>query len=119
MVIVTPPAQAKPKKDNPLYEMMNYSEQQIKDTRQKLEKRSDLFSEESLENLKVGTSNRLKQNEKDSSEEIVELEGTAPVSPKKRQIATDIHSSTPVSEEDLSIEDVSAQKQIEKPKEGK
>jgi len=45
---------AKSKDSNPLSEMMNYSEQQIKDTRQKLEKRSDLFGEERLEALKVG-----------------------------------------------------------------
>lgn len=42
------------KSQNPLAEMMNYSEQQIKDTRQKLEKRSDLFGEERLDALKVG-----------------------------------------------------------------
>lgn len=108
MVIATPAAQAQSKKDNPLYEMMNYSEQQIKDTRQKLEKRSDLFGEERLENLKVGPENRIKQEEKES-EEIAELEGSAPKM-KKRQIATDSQSTAPAYDEDLSIEDITNQK---------
>ena len=118
ILLATPAAHAQSKKDNPLYEMMNYSEQQIKDTRQKLEKRSELFGEERLENLKVGPDNRLKQEAKEA-EELAELEGTVPPKAKKRQIATDTKSAAPDYDEDLSIEDITSQKQIEKTKEGK
>lgn len=110
ILMASPAAQAQSKKDNPLYEMMNYSEQQIKDTRQKLEKRSDLFGEERLENLKVGPENRIKQEEKES-EEMAELEGPAPKI-KKRQIATDSQTTAPAYEEDLSIEDITHQKSV-------
>ncbi len=116
ILIVTPTAQAQSKKDNPLYEMMNYSEQQIKDTRQKLENRSELFGEERLEGLKVGPEKRMKE-EAAQAEEIAELEGAAPAKNKKRQIATDSQAGPPVYDEDLSIEDITNLKQTEK-KEG-
>ena len=93
VLLNAPLAQAQSDKNNPIDEMMNYSEQQIKDTRQKLEKRSNLFGEERLENLKVGG--------------------------QKRQIAADEQSVPPVYDEDLTIEEITSQKQIEKPKEGK
>lgn len=116
MLLATSKTQAQSKKDNPLYEMMNYSEQQIKDTRQKLEKRSDLFGEERLEALKVGPENRMKEEAK-QADEMAELEGAVPAKSTKRQIATDSQTVTPVYDEDLSIEDITNLKQAEK-KEG-
>ena len=119
LVLLTSPsaqAQGKDKKDNPLSEMMNYSEQQIKDTRQKLEKRSDLFGEERLEALKVGPGSRIKQEALEAAE-IVELEGPVPVKELKRQIATESTVVTPDNVEDLSIEDITNIKQAEKSKE--
>lgn len=117
--MATPSALAQSKKDNPLSEMMNYSEQQIKDTRQKLEKRSDLFGEERLEALKVGPENRLKQEEAEDNE-FAELEDR-PVAgkSKKRQIATDSQTEAPVYSEDMSIEEITSMKEKEKNKEGR
>lgn len=66
-----PSAAQSSKSQNPLAEMMNYSEQQIKDTRQKLEKRSDLFGEERLEALKVGADRQPAAAEQKAAERTV------------------------------------------------
>ena len=119
LILFTAPAGAQTvKKENPLSDMMNDSEQQIRDTRQKLEKRNDLFGEQRLEGLKVGTQHKVKLNVDgetvEDKTEVFELEGAVDIAPQKRKIAAENQNAGTNYDEDLTIEDVSTLKQKEK-----
>lgn len=120
LILFAAPAGAQTvKRENPLSDMMNDSEQQIRDTREKLEKRSDLFGEQRLEGLKVGNQHKVKLNVdgetiEDTKSEMIELEGAVNTAPQKRKVTADTQNAGLNYDEDLTIEDVSSLKQKEK-----
>lgn len=99
LILLTAPAGAQTvKKENPLSnilsDMMNDSEQQIRDTRQKIEKRSDLFAEQRLNGLKVSAQHKVKLNVDseivgDAKMDVIDLDGSVDPAVQTRKVATE------------------------------
>jgi hypothetical protein len=122
LVFLSAPAGAQTsKRENPLSQMMNDSEEQIRSTRQKLEEHNDLFVEQRLEALKVGTQNKVSvrvdgEIVDEDTAGLLDLEGSIDIADSKRKIAAENQNANMNYTNDVAIEDFSKLKQSDKSK---